>query len=157
MSALDELLPASFRGVPFQVEDEEPEQGRAIPVHEFPGTNRWATEDHGLKRLSCRVVAYVAGTEGVKLQSYALWAACRADGSAPLILPHAPPVDAFCIEVRRAHRRDKLGYVAFTLSFVGAGEDELGVSPLLLPSMATAAFDNLVGSVGDMLSGLDLS
>ena len=47
MSVLDELYPASFRGVPFLIRTTSTSGGRKIVVHEYPNTNRRYVEDLG--------------------------------------------------------------------------------------------------------------
>jgi prophage DNA circulation protein len=47
MSVLDELYPASFRGVPFLARSSSVSGGRKVVVHEYPNTDRRYVEDLG--------------------------------------------------------------------------------------------------------------
>ena len=150
MSALDELLPASFGGVPFHVAEEETRGGRALVVHEYVGRDWWEIQDRGLKPVLGKLTCYVAEIAGVQAQSYALWQACAA-GEALLVLPHAGPVLAWAADWQRTFVRDRIGYVAFSVEFVLSGPAPLGVSALLLPARAADAWGVLVAALGEAL------
>ncbi|EPR0211413.1 DNA circularization N-terminal domain-containing protein, partial [Escherichia coli] len=47
MAWKDRLVEASFRGVPFKVEDEGAPVGRRVETHEYPNRDKPYTEDLG--------------------------------------------------------------------------------------------------------------
>ena len=153
MSALDELAPASFRGVPFHVSKEKTRQRRSVPVHEYAGTDHWSPEDMGLRPYAASVTAYVARIEGVQAQSYALWNACTGSGAATLVLPHAGSRQMWCIDIERAQDKDHLGLVAFDLEFVAVAPGQVGVSPMQAVSSAASIASAIVGAVAGMVRG----
>ncbi len=53
MTWKDRLQDASFRGVPFKVEEESTGTGRRVETHEYPNRDKPYTEDLG-KSLSAR-------------------------------------------------------------------------------------------------------
>lgn len=117
---LGAFRPASFRGVPFEVDRDGPYRGRRVAVHEISGGEAAVTEDMGRRQPIFRVDAYVAGdaADGVGL---ALEAACGAYGPSLLVLPMDPPLMVHCTSCRRNRERDRAGYVAYDLDFVEAG------------------------------------
>jgi len=151
MTALDELSPASFAGVPFHIEREVTSGSRAVAIHELAGADDWVTQDRGLKASRVRLLCYVAEMAGVKPQSYALWSACES-GVGLLALPHAPPRLAWPLEWERAQERDKIGFVAFEVSFADEPPAQLGVSPLLAPAAVASGFAALTSALGSALS-----
>ena len=157
MSAIDELRRASFNGVPFFVSNDQDSQDRAVVVKEYAGTDRWSTEDQGLKAYHPKITAYVARMSGVRAESYALWQVCTGIGIGLLVLPHSPGGIMRCTGIQRSYSDDKIGYVAFALDFVGKGDDAFGISSLLLPSQAASAFVSLTASLAGLVSALPVA
>jgi len=118
------LRRASFRGVPFWVDGEEPEIGRRVAVHEISGGEAVLTEDMGARSKTIFVEAYVAG-DLADFAGRTLEAACGAPGASLLILPMDPGEAAHCMACARNRRKDKNGFIAYRLEFVRAG---VGVS-----------------------------
>ncbi|WP_054308917.1 DNA circularization N-terminal domain-containing protein [Mesorhizobium sp. 1M-11] len=114
------LRPASFRGVPFHVEDDGPMRGRRVVVHDISGGERPLTEDMGRMATAISVSAYVA-TDAADAIGHVLERACDAPGPALLVLPIDPARMMHCIGCERERRKDRAGYIAYRLSFVEAG------------------------------------
>jgi len=114
------LRRASFRGVPFWVEGEEPDVGRRVVVHEISGGETTLTEDMGARSKSIFVEAYVTG-DLADVAGRALEAACSAAGASLLILPMDAGETAHCIACSRNRRKDKNGFISYRLEFVAAG------------------------------------
>lgn len=110
------LRAASFRGVPFRVDGEQPETGRTVVKHRVSGGESHPTEDMGKAVEMISVDAYVIGNDadGAGL---ALEAACRAVGAAMLQLPIDAPLMAHCEICRRDRRKDANGMIVYTLEF----------------------------------------
>ncbi len=53
--------PASFRGVPFQVEGDEATLGRRVQTHEYPNRDQPYTEDLGRATRRFQISAYLVG------------------------------------------------------------------------------------------------
>ncbi len=86
MSWLDELRPASFRGVPFEVVDANRGLGRKVARHDFPLRDFATGEDMGLNPGEFRVQAIVIGNDYMTARD-ALEVALNKPGTGPLILP----------------------------------------------------------------------
>jgi prophage DNA circulation protein len=81
MSWRDNLLPASFRGVPFYVEKHQRDGGRRVVPNEFPGRDQPYPEDLGRKGRKFDIEAYVIGDDYMSNRD-ALLAACENQGTA---------------------------------------------------------------------------
>ncbi|HFJ2043202.1 TPA: DNA circularization N-terminal domain-containing protein, partial [Salmonella enterica] len=57
----ERLRDASFRGVPFSVEDDESAFGRRVQVHEYPNRDKPWTEDLGRATRRLTINAYLVG------------------------------------------------------------------------------------------------
>jgi prophage DNA circulation protein len=86
MSALDDLRPASFRGVRFLVPSGSIEEGRQAIVHNYPGSSSQYVEDNGFIPAKFKQEIIVSGPNAVgKLN--ALRSALNAVGPGTLIHP----------------------------------------------------------------------
>lgn len=172
------LWDASFKGVPFLVEHEREDGGRRLGVHEFVGRDDPYVEDMGGAKRTFEVTGYVASDEA-DAEMAAVLGALGSVGPGLLVRPLGP-VLVRCEKFGRTHERDRLGYIAFSASFIRVGAnfdagtaaglaqsvfdavDGLGAglsalsSILSLPPLAewvvTAVEDGLV----DIAAGLDL-
>lgn len=111
---------ASFRGVRFWVDEDGPEGGRRIAVHEISGGNVPVIEDMGKATRPTTVTAYVA-SDAADAEGLALEAACDGDGPGMLVLPMDAGRLAYCEGCRRSRHKDKNGYIAYDMSFISAG------------------------------------
>ncbi|HGW7256049.1 TPA: DNA circularization N-terminal domain-containing protein, partial [Escherichia coli] len=59
----EKLLEASFRGVPFKVEEESAGTGRRVETHEYPNRDKPYTEDLGKVTFRPSITAYVVGDD----------------------------------------------------------------------------------------------
>ncbi|WGD31200.1 DNA circularization N-terminal domain-containing protein [Ancylobacter sp. WKF20] len=119
------LRRASFRGVRFWVEEDGPERGRRVAVHNIAAGEAPVTEDLGRVATEYRVRAYVA-SDSADAEGWALEAACSAPGPSLLTLPMDPAALAHCVSCRRSRTRDQAGYVAYDLLFVEASGGAAG-------------------------------
>jgi prophage DNA circulation protein len=142
-----ELWPASFRGVPFFVMNDEETGGRRLVVHEFPGRDDPFVEDLGAKARKYAVTAYLA-SEDATGQASALTAIATQRGAGSLVLPTHGPVQVRAEEFKRSRERDKLGYIAYTLSCVQEGFASALASASSLANLIFVAADALEVAVG---------
>ena len=145
------LRSASFRGVPFFIENDSIEYGRRILVHEFYGRDA-ATEDLGPKTIKFKATAYVV-SDTASAQKDALVAACNTEGPATLQLPAETPVQVVCDGCTRQFNKDKLGYFAFELTFV---KDNSVFGPLPIAALERALL-SLVDNLGPSMTSNFLS
>ena len=140
LSALEQALgftlrPASFRGVPFYVEESSGRGGRRVVVHEFAKRDTAYTEDLGRLPRAFRLHCYVVGP-GYQAQRDALLGAIEDEGTAAVLVhPWAGEITCRASTVEFTEHRDAGGYCAFEIAFV---QDDPQASPLFRPDTASA-------------------
>ncbi|BDA84966.1 hypothetical protein Sa4125_25080 [Aureimonas sp. SA4125] len=141
---------ASFRGVRFWVDEDGPEVGRRVAVHEISGGNVPVVEDMGRRATRFTVSAYVA-SDLADIEGLALERACATDGPAVLRLPMDPSQLVYCEGCRRNRRKNKNGVITYDLAFVTAGGPGGAAASALGAMRGTMA--NALGAVGAALAG----
>ncbi len=139
-----ELQPASFGGASFYVEQDQIATGRRLVVHEFPLKDVPYIEDLGREANKIQVRAYVVSDRADR-EERALRAACESGGAKRLSLP-METLAAHCQSCQREFTKDRLGLVAFSLTFIREGTSSgplpagfLGSRVADLASVAVAA------------------
>lgn len=141
---------ASFRGIRFWVDEDGPETGRRVAVHEISGGNVPVIEDMGRATTRISVTAYVVGDDALVF-GLALESACNGDGAGLLTLPMDPAQVVHCEGCRRSRHKDKNGYIAYDLAFIGAGGS--GAAPGSALSAMRGVFSGGLGAVASAISG----
>lgn len=116
----DKLFTASFRGVPFKVEEGNRTAGRRTQVHEYPQRDDPYVEDLGRATREFNITAFVVGADYVDLAD-ALLAECEKPGPGQLIHPWLGALDVTLKEPARASYSKALGQVTIELSFIESG------------------------------------
>lgn len=144
------LWDASYKGVPFLVERDREDGGRRLGVHDFVGREDPYVEDMGGARRMFEVTGYVASDEA-DAEIAAVLGVLGSVGAGLLVRPLGGPVLVRCEKFGRTHELDRLGYVAFTASFIRVAEN---FDPLDTASgLAQSVFD-AVDALDAGLSGL---
>lgn len=120
MSWRSRLRQASFRGVPFHVEDVAGESGRRLVVHEFPKRDTPYAEDMGRAARRYTVHGYVIGAN-FDIGRTALVAVCEMDGPGLLVHPSLGEVMVRCEFIGHVERRTEGGFAQIDMVFVEAG------------------------------------
>lgn len=154
---LKSFWPASFKGAPFWTEVEQEPGGRRIVVHEFPMRDDPYLEDLGESAREFDLTAYLA-SDTADAAAIALTAVCSARGAGILVLPVQGPVLVRCDKFKREDRKDRAGFVAYSLHFYREGAATAMVSVPLLANLVFVAADALAiqASVA-FVSGIALS
>ncbi|MCH7128161.1 DNA circularization protein [Escherichia coli] len=139
MTWKDRLQDASFRGVPFKVEEESSGVGRRVETHEYPNRDKPYTEDLGRVSLRPSLTAYVVGEDCFD-QRDRLIEALNKPGPGTLVHPVYGEMSV-CVDgdVRVSTSRSEGRVVRFDLKFVEAGE-------LSYPTAGAATAQNLTSS-----------
>ena len=118
----DRLQDASFRGVPFKVEEESTGTGRRVETHEYPNRDKPYTEDLGKITFRPSITAYVVGDDCFD-QRDRLIDALNKPGPGTLVHPTYGELKV-CVdgEVRVSTSKSEGRIVRFDLKFVEAGE-----------------------------------
>lgn len=122
MAWKDTLLPASFRGVTFEVLRTRDHRDKAVVEHEFPYRDGGEVDDMGLKgrRVSMTAVLWGAAYEAA-LQK--LIKALEERGPGDLVHPVFGPVKAQLVSFDIPHEGERPNYAEVALEFVVAGTD----------------------------------
>ncbi|WP_295379542.1 DNA circularization protein [uncultured Pseudacidovorax sp.] len=143
MSWRDELRPASFRGVAFQVEGESGTFGRRTQVHEFPQRDKPYAEDLGRATRNFEFTAFLVGPDYLA-QRDALLAALEQEGPGTLVHPWYGELSVSIKDPARvSHSRANGGMCEVALSFVEAGELSFPAASTSLGARTLDAADEL--------------
>ncbi len=139
--SLVNLLPASFRGVPFGVRRSNGVFGRRIALHEYPGRDTPWAEDLGRKARALRFTGFllqndrIYGGGDIDLQRAAFIAAIEAAGSGLLTHPVLGLMTVVCAEVSISQDESAGTFSEFEITFYEAGQQQF---PSLLVSTTDA-------------------
>lgn len=146
----DELQLASFRGVPFHVENESTPIGRRTQVHEYPQRNKPLVEDLGSKTRTIRLTAFVVGENCFERRDNLLQALDQ-EGQGVLIHPWFGKLEVTVAgDCQVSHERREGGVVRFDLTFVEGGEKGY---PAGVPNTARQLDNASDGLLDSLLSG----
>lgn len=113
----DKLRPASFRGVPFEVDANEHQGGRSTVPHEYPGRDVPYIEDLGQLPQVFALEAYVLGDDFLEKRN-ALLSALEKEGTGTLVHPYFGTLEVALTEPYTVRHSTAEGRVArFRLVF----------------------------------------
>lgn len=121
------LLPASFRGVPFEVESDSAPVGRRTQVHEFVQRDDPVVEDLGRQVRTYKLAAFVIGGDYMAKRD-ALLAALDEPGAGELVHPWRGRLLVTATDCELSHSRQEGGMCRFDLTFVQGSELSLVAS-----------------------------
>lgn len=125
MSVLSEQLqPASFRGVPFEVEASGITVGRRTVVHEYPQRDRPYVEDMGRATRNITLQCFVVGSDYLE-QAQALMHELEEPGPGTLIHPWLGEMEVTISSVSELQFDQGLGVASVTITATEAGDLEL--------------------------------
>lgn len=145
---LKTLWPASYKGVPFQVESDAEKGGRRKAVHQFPGRDDPFIEDLGEDKREFSVTAYVA-SDAADADATAIMQICAEPAAGTLVLPSHGPVQVQCLTFKRDRKGDKHGYIAVELEFVRDGLNQPPPSERSLANLVFVGADALEPEIAD--------
>lgn len=118
MTRLKDLLPASFKGIPFYVRSEVvTEAGRRIILHDYPNSSQRYVEDLGKLPPRFSVIAFVSGPDFLNLADQ-LERALQETGSGRLSLPTLGSMTVFAMPYKKDTSQTSVGEIRFDLAFV---------------------------------------
>jgi hypothetical protein len=117
---------ASYKGVPFEVEDDTKSGGRDLAIHQYPSKETYDVEDLGKIPMTWDVSAYVIG-DNVENWAQLLYEKCTQPGSGLLVLPLRDPVIARCETIQTTNVQDQQGRWPVQLRFVEIVEPRAGL------------------------------
>ncbi len=138
---LKTLWPASYKGVPFFVEQDKEPGSRRIVEHEIPMRDDPYLEDLGEGVRHYDVTAYVA-SDSADVDAASVIAVCATRGPGALVLPTHGPILVRCLTFERNRSKDKHGYIGLSLSFTRQGAASALVSVAKLANLVFVAADS---------------
>ena len=145
MAWRENLVPASFRGVAFQVDETEaPIAGRRVAVHEYPGRDEPFVEDLGRRTKTYSIEAWVLGDDYADVRDR-LIEACDMAGPGELVHPYLGSLQVACTACSLTERTREGRMARFSLSFTEAGENQY-------PTNRTNTGDNVQSSASSASS-----
>jgi prophage DNA circulation protein len=142
MTWRDQLRPASFRGVPFHVEDDDLGAGRRVQIHEYPQRDWPYAEDLGRATRKITVVGYLIGPEYMAARDRLL-AAVEEAGPGELVHPQFGSLQVVVEEFRTTHSSREGGMARLSITFVEAGELAFPSAAAHTPSVVEQRADAL--------------
>lgn len=122
MAWKDTLLPASFRGVPFEVLRTRDMGKAAVPEHHYPYRDGGAVEDMGRDMRRIEITAALWG-DAYETALQKLLKALGQRGKGELVHPVLGPVQAQVLDWDAPHSAERPNYVEVTMRFVVPGDD----------------------------------
>ncbi|MFQ0994044.1 DNA circularization protein [Gilliamella sp. BG2] len=153
---LNNLLPASFRGVPFQVSGTSSEFGRRNQTHEYPFRDVPYTEDLGRSARKNKIDAFVVGDDH-KEQAEKLVEAIEEEGAGTLIHPILGELNVNIVgtaTVSNSVENGRMSVISF--SFVEAGELIFPDSSVATDDVVDENADNVDQALLDAFEDFDL-
>lgn len=151
------LLPASFRGVPFEVDSDSSPVGRRTQVHEFVQRDDPVVEDLGRHARVYKLQAFVIGGDYMAKRD-ALLAALDEPGPGELAHPWLGRVLVTATECELTHSRQEGGMCRFSLTFVKGSDQQLAASvntAQQLEQARAALWDSAAERYRNAMNGLD--
>lgn len=150
------LLPASFRGVPFQVSGTSSEFGRRNQTHEYPFRDVPYTEDIGRSARKNKIDAFVVGDDH-KEQAEKLVEAIEKEGAGTLIHPILGELNVNIVgtsTISNSVENGRMSVISF--SFVEAGELIFPDSAIATDDVVDENADNVDQALLDAFEDFDL-
>ncbi len=118
------MRPASYKGVPFGVDEYAKLGGKRVQIHEYAGRNDHFVEELGAKAWVFPVTAHLIGDD-VFEQRDRLIEALRSEGPGTLVLPADGEIEATCLDIRVRNRITGEGRISrLGLTFVESGKNQ---------------------------------
>lgn len=153
----EQLLPASFRGVPFEVTSGSLKGGRRTVVHEYPQRDNPYVEDLGRATRQVTIEAFVVGDDYID-RGTALLAEIEKPGSGTLIHPWLGEMTVTVTSVSELKFDTGLGAAYLTFVATEAGDLEFPVMGIDTQTEALEAADELEQSaISKFIDSIDLS
>ncbi len=124
MGFREQLRPASYRGVPFFVDEDALSGGKRAQIHEYPERDDHFVEELGVQARQFRVTAHLLGDD-VFADRDRLIEALELKGPGTLVLPSRGGIEAICLAITARDSITGEGRISrLSLTFVKAGKNQ---------------------------------
>lgn len=153
----DQLLPASFRGVPFEVTASGIRAGRRTVVHEYPQRDKPYVEDIGRATRQITLEAFVVGDDYIA-RAKRLLGAIEQAGPGTLIHPWLGEMRVTLSAVSELKFNSALGQASVTFTATEAGDLEFPSGSSDFESKVLESADELsTSAINRFVNSIDLS
>lgn len=147
------LRRASWRGVPFFIDEARGAVGRRIEHHEYPQRDQPWAEDLGRARRTWELSGYALGSTYMTTRDRMI-SACQQKGSGKLVHPYLGELTVVCNGMRYVERDDDGGICRFEFSFAEPGTPGAPVGIRAAGAMLSVAGSALASASKFAFSGL---
>ncbi len=146
----DNLLPGSFRGVPFEVPGGETVVGRLTVHHQYPKRDKGLVEDLGRADSQFIVEGFIIGDDYLKGRNRLILALME-EGPGTLVHPTFGELQVTLVDQARLREQfiERRGMVTFTLRFIEAGPDQQPGAQIDTQMQVDAAADDAYDACHD--------
>jgi prophage DNA circulation protein len=114
------LVPASFAGAQYHVEQQARSGGRRVVLHEYPKRDMPYAEDMGRSAMRYQITGYILGPSYFQGKQALMSALDKGEGL--LVDPYlASPKNCICDRYSVSETRERGGYCTFEMSFMEVG------------------------------------
>lgn len=138
MGVLEQLQPASFRGIPFLVNAETKTGGKKTVTHEYVGSNKRFTEELGLLPPSFAIEAIIHGNESIS-RRFLLEDALDEPGLGTLVHPIYGSVEVKSTTYSVNSNQTRIGEFRFSINFE---RSEAVITLDIIPPTISTVSDN---------------
>lgn len=143
------LVPASYCGVQYHVEQQARSSGRRIVLHEYPKRDLPYSESMGRHAIRYQVTGYLIGPNYHQAKR-ALVEALESQDGGPLVDPYlVAPLMAVCERYSVTETRERGGYCTLEMSFVELGSAGNSLAATDTGSAANASADASSNAAAD--------
>jgi len=148
------LVPASFSGIQFHVEQQSRNSGRRVALHEYPKRNDPYAEDMGKQAIRYQISGYLIGPD-YHTRKAALVSALESSSGSALIDPYiGRPLVCICERYSVTEVRDRGGYCTLDMTFVEVGKPGNVSAATNSASAVKDAASSARDAAANMLDGL---
>lgn len=147
MAWKDQLLPASFRGVPFAVADSEVLFGRRNQLHEYPLRDEPYAEDLGKKAREYTINAFVIGDDYIGSRDLLISSIENNQTPGTLIHPTLGTITVIPKDCRVIYSNQEGGLERFVLTFIEAGSNQFPSSLGDTQGLVDLLSDNAIADI----------
>lgn len=150
------LRDASFRGIPFSVEQDEASFGRRVQIHDYPNRDKPFTEDLGRATRHLSITAYLVGDDYADKRDR-LISAIETAGPGTLVHPfYGEMQGSIDGQVQVTHRADEGRMCRVVFQFVESGELSFPVAGMATGIQLSSSASLLDEAIVSVCAGLSL-
>lgn len=156
-SSSDELFPASFRGISFEVKSDDATMGRRTQLFEFPNRDKPYVEDLGRSTRKFSITAYVIGKDWMSKRDK-LIKAFEQFGPGKLVHPfYGSMTVSVADDIRVSHSSDELRTCQISFNCIESGDLEFPTAGRATLNQLFNSNSALADYLNNLFSGFSMS